>query len=186
MVLKLELPQNILSKEQYSALPAYQKGEYVTNLLKQILELNPNGITISQVDNHLKLGHATIWHHLETLADSAYCLKMERGDTAVYNFNKVLDTLDDCDIQGKFYFYDFDLIENIFGKFVRMQIKQEDQSGSLITHSGIIIGTNSYDKVVDSLIKIRDVHLKEDKNKEFFGEVVGPKPKESNLDEDKE
>ena len=186
MVLKLVLPQNILSKEQYSAFSSYQKGEYITNLLKQILELNPNGVTISQVDNHTKLGHATIWHHLEKLADSAYCLKMERGDTAVYNFNKVFDTLDDCEIQGKFYFYDFDLIENIFGKFVRMQIKQEDESGSLITHSGIIIGTNSYDKVVESLVKIRDVHLNADKNKEFFGDVSQPKPKESNLSDNKD
>ena len=185
MVLKLDLPQNILIKEQYSALSSYQKGEYITNLLKQILELNPNGITISQVDKAIKLGHATIWHHLEALADRAFCLKMERGDTAVYNFNKILDELEDCHMQGKFYHYDFDLIENIFGKFVRMQTKQEGESGNLVVHSGIIIGTNSYDKVVDSLIKIRDVHLKADKNKEFFGDVAKPKPKESHLDEDK-
>src|SRR3989338_2545604 len=103
MVLKLDLPQNILEKEQYSALSALQKGEYITNLLKQVLELNPNGVTISQVDKAIELGHSTIWHHLESLADCAYCLKMERGDTAVYNFNKVLHTLDDCNIQGKFY-----------------------------------------------------------------------------------
>lgn len=186
MVLHLVLPQNILSKEQYSALSTYQKGEYIGNLLKQILELNPNGVTISQVDKAIKLGHATIWHHLETLAHSAYCLKMERGDTAVYNFNKILATLDDCGIHGKFYFYDFDIIENIFGRFVRLQMKQENQSGNFITHSGIIIGANFYDKVVDSLIKIRDVHLNEDKNKEFFGEVAKPNPKDSNLNEDKE
>ena len=107
MVLKLNLPENILSKEQYSALSTYQKGEYITNLLKQIIELNPQGVTISQIDKGINLGHSTIWHHLEKLADSAFCLKMERGDTAVYNFNKVLDELEDCSIQGKFYFYDF-------------------------------------------------------------------------------
>ena len=90
MVLKLNLPENILGKEQYVALSTYQKGEYVTNLLKQIIELNPQGVTISQIDKGVKLGHSTIWHHLEKLADSAFCLKMERGDTAVYNFNKVL------------------------------------------------------------------------------------------------
>lgn len=183
MVLKLVLPQNILSKEQYSALSTYQKGEYVNNLLRQVLELNPNGITISQVDKELSLGHATIWHHLENLADRAECMKMERGDTAVYNFNRLLDELEDCDIQGKFYFYDFALVENIFGKFVRIQIKQEDTSGNVVAHSGIIVGTNSYDRVVDSLVKIKDVHLNADKNKEFFGEVAKPKPKKSRLKE---
>src|SRR3989338_8013643 len=133
MVLKLNLPENILGKEQYVALSTYQKGEYVTNLLKQIIELNPQGVTISQIDKGINLGHSTIWHHL--------------------------DELEDCHIQGEFYHYDFDLIENIFGKFVRIQIKQESQSGDLITHSGVIIGTNSYDKVSESIIKIIDVHF---------------------------
>ena len=185
MVLKLNLPENILSKEQYSALSTYQKGEYITNLLKQILELNPNGVTISQIDKSIKLGHATIWHHLESLADRAFCLKMERGDTAVYNFSKVLNELEDCNVQGKFYLYDFAIVENIFGKFVRMQIKQESQSGDLIIHSGVLMGTNSYDKVVDSIVKIRDVHLNADKTKEFFGDVAKPSQKDSNLDEGK-
>src|SRR3989338_6191982 len=159
MVLKLNLPENILSKEQYSALSTYQKGEYVTNLLKQIVELNPQGVTISQIDKGINLGHSTIWHHLEKLADSAFCLKMERGDTAVYNFNKVVDELKDCNIQGKFYFYDFSIVENMFGKFVRIQIKQESQSGDLIPHSGVLIGTTSYDEVSESIIKIIDVHF---------------------------
>ena len=183
MVLKLVLPQNILNKENYSALSALQKGEYINNLLRQVLELNPNGVTISQVDNALGFGHSTIWHHLGSLADCAYCLKMERGDTAVYNFNKVLHSLDDCNIQGKFYYYDFDIVENLFGKFVRMQIKQDDESGNLVVNNGIIVGTNSYGKVVDSLIKIRDVYLNADKNKEFFGEIAKPRPKKSRLKE---
>lgn len=186
MVLKLNLPENILGKEQYAALSTYQKGEYVTNLLKQILELNPQGVTISQIDRGVKLGHSTIWHHLEKLADSAFCLKMERGDTAVYNFNKVVDELEDCHIHSKFYHYDFDLIENIFGKFVRIQTKQENESGELTTHSGVLIGTNAFSHVVDSMIKIKDAHLNADKTKEFFGDVAKPKPKESHLDEGKD
>ena len=185
-MLKLNLPQNILGKEEYTALSTFQKGEYVTNLLKQILELNTKGVTISQIDKEIHLGHSTVWHHLEKLADSAFCLKMERGDTAVYNYNKVLNTLDDCDIQGKFYFYDFDMVENMFGKFVRIQTKQEDESGSLVAHSGVLLGTNTFSKVMDSLIRIRDVHLNADKSKEFFGDVAKPSQKDSNLDEDKD
>ena len=186
-MLKLNLPQNILDKEQYSALSSLQKGEYINNLLRQILELNPNGLTISQVDKALHLGHSTVWHHLESLADQAYCLKMERGDTAVYNFNKIISTLEDCDCQGKFHFFDFDIIENIFGKFVRIQIKQENNSGNLVVNSGIIISTQFFGEFVNSVLKIRDVHLNRDKNKEFFGEVVNPsKVKDNHLNEDKD
>lgn len=147
----------------------------MTNLLKQILELNTQGVTISHVDKEIHLGHSTVWHHLEKLADSAFCLKMERGDTAVYNHNKVLNSLDECDIQGKFYFYDFDIVENLFGKFVRIQTKQEDESANLIAHSGVLVSINAFGKVVDSLTRIRDVHLSADKNKEFFGDIQKPK-----------
>ena len=188
MVLKLNLPQNILAKEQYSALSTFQKGEYVTNLLKQILELNPNGVTISQVDKAIHLGHSTVWHHLENLADRAYCMKMERGDTAVYNFNKLIDTLEDCDIQGKFNFFDFDMVENIFGKFVRVQLQQEGTNGNLVANSGVIISAQFFPEVVNSLVKIRDVHLNKDKNREFFGEVANQpnKAKNNDLNEDKD
>ena len=185
-MLKLVLPQNILTKEQYVALSSIQKGEYVTNLLRQILELNPNGITISQVDKLLKLGHSTVWHHLENLAARAECLKMERGDTAVYNYNKIIHTLDNCDIQGKFYFYDFDVVENILGRFVRIQIKQENSSGNMIAHSGVIVRLAFFDEFLKSLNKIKEVHMNMEKDKEFFGEVVNPsnKPKETDLNED--
>ena len=184
-MLKLVLPQNILVKEQYAALSSIQKGEYMTNLLKQILELNPNGITISQVDKALKLGHSTIWHHLENLAARAECLKMERGDTAVYDYNKVIHTLDDCDIQGKFYFYDLDIVENSLGRFVRIQIKQENASGNMIAHSGVIVRLAFFDEFLNSLHKIKELHMNLEKDKEFFGEIAKPNPEESHPNEDK-
>lgn len=187
-MLTLVLPQNILAKEQYAALSSIQKGEYVINLLKQILELNPNGITISQVDKALKLGHSTIWHHLENLAARAECLKMERGDTAVYNHNKIIHTLDNCDIQGKFYFYDFDVVENMLGRFVRIQIKQENTSGNMIAHSGVIVRLAFFDEFLNSLHKIKELHMNLEKDKEFFGEVINPasKAKEADLNKDEE
>mgnify|MGYP001603788506 CR=1 FL=1 len=43
--------------------------------------------------------------------------------------------------------------------------------------------TNSYDKVVGALVKIKDVNLSADKNREFFGEVAKPNPKKSRLNE---
>src|SRR3989338_8151147 len=158
-MLKLTLPQNVLNKEQYSALPATQKGEYLHNLMMQILELNPNGVTISQVDKAVKLGHSTIWHHLENLAVRAYCFKVERGDTAVYNFNKIINTLEKCDCQDKFHFFDFDIVENLFGKFVRVQIKQENLSGNSVAHGGLIISTNFFPEVVQVLNDIENNHI---------------------------
>ena len=86
-MLKITLPPNILEKEQYLALSSSQKGEYIHNLLKEILELNTHGVTISQIDKSTYFGRSTIWHHLEILASRAECIKMERGDTEVFHSN---------------------------------------------------------------------------------------------------
>lgn len=67
-MLKINLPQNMLEKEQYLALASAQKGEYIHKLLQDILELNPNGVTVSQIDKATYIGRSTIWHHLEVLA----------------------------------------------------------------------------------------------------------------------
>jgi len=97
-MLKTNLPQNILEKEEYLALSSSQKAEYISNLLKEILELNPEGVTVSQIDEVTYIGHSTIWHHLEILASRAICLRMDRGDTEVYHSNKVLAPLKELDI----------------------------------------------------------------------------------------
>ena len=160
-MLKLNLPQNVLNKEQYSSLSSLQKGEYIHNLLKEILEINPGGITISQVDNITHLGRSTVWHHLEILAARADCLKVERGDTDVYHSNKVLASLKELDIQGNYYYYAFHVVENTYGKFVRIQTKQENRSGSLATHSGVIITHHLMSEILNSLAKIKEHHLNE-------------------------
>jgi len=184
---KLQLPQDILNIENYSSLSTFQKSEYSNNLLTRILELNPTGVTISQVDNALKLGHSTIWHHLENLAGRAICLKIERGDTAEYSFNKVMNTLSDCHIQDKYYLYDFDTVENILGRFVRIQLKQENSSGNLAALSGVIVSAEYFGDFVNSLIQIRDIHSNRDKDREFFGEIINQsKIKEDHLNADKE
>ena len=160
-MLKLNLPLNILDKETYSALPTHEKEEYIHNFLKQVLELNPNGITVPQIYNATYLGRSTVWHHLEMLASRAQCFKVERGDTAVYHSNNVLEDLRQLDIKGEFYLYCFNVVENIFGKFVRMQLKQDTKAGNPRTNCGIVISEKNFDEFLDRLQKIKKSHLNE-------------------------
>ena len=159
---KLVLPQKMLAKEEYTDMSASQKEEYIHNLLKEVLELNPKGITASQLDKVIYLGHSTIWHHLEILASRAQCFKMERGDTFVYHLNKVLDSLTELDIKSDYYTYCFNIIENDYGKFLRLQLKQENQSGTPRTRCGVLINDKIFDKVLDALKEIKKAHLNED------------------------
>lgn len=164
-MLKLNLPQNMLEKEQYLALASNQKGEYIHNLLREILELNPKGITISQIDKATYLGRATIWHHLEVLASRGECMKIERGDTEVFHSNKVIVPLEELDINSDYYTYWFHVVENTYGKFIHIQAKQQDKSGNVITHSGVILQSNVVDDVINSLNKIKEIHLNKDEQK---------------------
>ena len=162
-MLKLNLPSNILDKEAYNALPTHEKEEYIHNFLKQILELNPNGVTAPQIDNATYIGRSTVWHHLEILAARSQCFKVERGDTAVYHSNKVLEDLRQLDMKGDFYMYCFNVVENIFGKFVRMQLKQDTKAGNPRTNCGIVISEKYFDEFLDRLQKIKHSHLNEGK-----------------------
>ena len=162
-MLKLVLPQNVLDKEAYKALPTHEKEEYIHNFLKQVLELNPNGITAPQIDDATYLGRSTVWHHLEILSSRSQCFKVERGDTAVYNSNKVIKDLKDLDIKGDFYTYCFNVVENMFGKFIRLQLKQDSKSGTPRTNRGVLIDSRHFDEFLSTLQKIRKEHLN-DKN----------------------
>ena len=161
-MLKINLPQNTLEKEQYLVLSSSQKGEYIHNLLKEILDLNPSGITVSQIDKATYIGRATIWHHLEVLASRGDCLKMDRGDTEVYHSNKVIDPLKELDIEGEHYSYWFHLVENTYGKFVRIQAKQQDRSGNIISYSGVLINSSLVPDILNSLARIKEDHLNEE------------------------
>ena len=164
-MLKINLPQNMLEKEQYLALSSWQKGEYIHNLLKEILDLNPKGVTVSQIDKTIYIGRSTIWHHLEILASKGTCFKMDRGDTEVYYPNEVITALKELEVKGELYTYSFSLVKNQYGKFVNIQAKQEDRTGNLAAHSGVLLGSKFFVDIVNSLAKIKDNHLNEDKQK---------------------
>ena len=57
---KINLPENMLEREKYNMLSSQQKGEYITNLLKEILKLNPTGITVSNVKKNTYLSHSVV------------------------------------------------------------------------------------------------------------------------------
>lgn len=165
---KINLPENTLEKETYSSLPSLEKGEFTHNFLKEILRLNSTGITISQIEKNTYLSHSIIWHHLEILASKGECLRIERGDVDVYHFNKVIDILKQFDIpddNSAYHFsYNFDLIENTFGRFIRIQRQRESRSATHTTRSGVIIPYHLVSQIANILIKIKENHLNEDKS----------------------
>lgn len=175
IVKKVDVPANILASEQYRQLPSNKKEEYTHNLLKEFLRLNPIGLTTSDIKKNSCLSHSVVWHHLEILASRGECLRVERGDTDVYHLNEVINQLEEFDIlddNTPYHFaYNFDLVQNVFGKFLRIQRLRESRSEAHTTRSGVIVPYHLVDKFIDHLINIKgnhltDKHLDENKDKD--------------------
>lgn len=155
---KIALPQNMLEKEQYLTLPSLQKEEYINSILKEILKLNPIGVTVSQIDKATYVGRSTIWHHMELLAAKGECLRLERGDTDVYHLNEVIMALKELDVKGSKLgsYYSFDLVKNTYGEYVRIQRKMESRTEASFVRQGIVIPCESFTELLNVLNIVKE------------------------------
>ena len=149
----INLPKELLQKETFKVLPAKEKEEYLGNLLNKILELNPEGITISQIKEATGLTYSTVWHHLEVLSCTAQARKVSRGNTDVYYTSGKVDHLNDY-AKGNTR-YTVSTVESNEGKFVRIHEKRENRSGNQIVCRGISIPLELIDSLIKTLGKIK-------------------------------
>jgi len=150
----INLPKDMLEKEAFKTLPAKEKEEYVTNLLKKILELNEDGITISQIKEATGLTYSTIWHHLEILSCTAQAHKISRGNLDVYYHNGTATDLNESS-KGEVK-YGLSLVKNKEGNFVCIHEKTENRSGNHTVCSGIAIPVELIDSFIETLRKAKE------------------------------
>ena len=150
---QINLPKDMLQKEAFKTLPAKEKEEYVGNVLKKILELNPEGITISQIKEATSYTYSTLWHHLEILCCTAQGHKVSRGNLDVYYPIGKTTHLNDHD-KGKIR-YTVSAVEDIKGNFVCIYEKRENRSGNQAVCSGVSIPVELIDNVIETLNKAK-------------------------------
>ena len=151
---KINLPKEMLGKESFKTLPAKEKEEYVNNLLRKILELNPEGITISQIRDATSLVYSTIWHHLEILSCTAQGSKISRGNMDVYYPAGKISHLNDFN-KGNAN-YDLSTVENSEGKFVRVFEKRQNRLGNHTVCKGINIPVELIGNFITVLNKVKN------------------------------
>jgi DNA-binding transcriptional ArsR family regulator len=150
---KIKVPKDMLEKETSKSLPAKDKEEYITNLLKKILSLNPDGVTLSEIKAATGIPPSTIWHHLEILKSTALSRKISRGNIDVYYSFGDLVHLDDYN-KGKAS-YTLSRVENQDGKFVCIHEKREKSMGSQSVIRGIDIPISLIDDFVKTLLNVK-------------------------------
>ena len=150
---KINLPKEMLAKEAFKTLPAKEKEEYVRNLLKKVLELNPEGITISQIKEDSGLTYSTVWHHLEILSCTAQGHKISRGNLDVYYPAGKTSHLNEYS-KGKAK-YEISTVESREGKFVCIHEKRQNRLGNHTVCKGINIPVELIDNVITELNKVK-------------------------------
>lgn len=150
---KINLPKEMLNQEAFKVLSAKDKEEYVNNFLNRILQLNPSGITISQIKEAAGLNYSTIWHHLEVLSRVAQCHKISRGNLDIYypagNFVHLNEHAKDKVI------YSISTLKNENEDFVCIHEKRENRSGNHVVCSGVCIPVELIGNFIADLGRIK-------------------------------
>ena len=150
---KINLPKDLLQKETFKSLPAKEKDEYLNNFLLKIINLNPDGITISQIKEATGLTYSTIWHHMELLCSTAQCYKVSRGNLDVYFSSGSVNHLNDYSKNKRL--YTISTIKNSEGAFVCIHEKEVDRSGNQAVCSGVSIPLELVDDLIKTLSKAK-------------------------------
>ena len=150
---KINIPKEMLGKDSFKTLPAKEKEEYVNNLLRKVLELNPEGITISQIRDATGLVYSTIWHHLEILSCTAQGRKISHGNMDLYFPAGEIDNLKEY-THGKAN-YAISTVENSEGRFVCIHEKRQNRLGNHTICKGTYIPFELIDDFITELKKIK-------------------------------
>lgn len=148
---KINLPKEILEKASMKSLPAKEKEEYLNNLLMKVLDLNPDGVTISQVKEAIGLPPSTIWHHLEILKSTAQCRKISHGNMDVYHPYGKQESLGEFETPKAR--YTIEKVQNEEGTFVCIHDKRKNRQETYTVVRGIAIPAEILNEVIDTLRK---------------------------------
>ena len=161
--MKINLPPDILQKDKIASLPAKGKSEYMYNVLKKILEMNPEGITTSKVVESTGYTYSTVWHHLEMLSATEQCLKKQSGNSDAYfpNHAYLNEKLQSKSPKESF---QISSIKNDAGKFIGIHRLREDRQGNMSIASGISIAVDNINEIMSALTKSKKPRPDDDKN----------------------
>lgn len=139
----INLPKYILDSNKIRKLTPSEKSEYTLSLIKQIVELNPHGVTVTLIAKATDLSRNVISKHLEKMIATNESYYVKLGQSKIYypNSRAMHPILPSRELRIGDRIYNAFLVDNPFGKFVYLQEKkQEDYSTEVI--GGILIPIN--------------------------------------------
>lgn len=80
---EVKIPQ-MLERSQFIRLPTQEREQYLREVLRKTIKLNPNGITIGKITDHLRIDSRTVSKHLAIMEYTNEIYSEKIGNTSVY------------------------------------------------------------------------------------------------------
>jgi hypothetical protein len=151
---EIKLPQ-MLESRQYMTLPAHEREQYVREIIRQTLRLNPNGVTASKLNRFLPIDGRTISKHLSIMEYTNELYTEKDGNNVYYFPNSRLmhPATEETFSAGNIEFQVFHIRNNRLGDSVFIQERKKDEYKDDIG-SGLIIPVDKFKEFVQFLSKI--------------------------------
>lgn len=138
--MKVIVPQDLITQKELRSLRPKDRDQYIQKLILQILELNNQGVTISEIADQTGVNRNTLASHMKTLVAIREAYVINRGNLSIFYKNgKVVHARS---TEHKFpndRFYRFYRLENEQGNFIYIQERQIDEFRAIKVKGGIMI-----------------------------------------------
>ena len=147
-------PLQIIDKKKYGKMTPQDQEEYVEKKIKQILQLNKDGITVPEVCEITPFTRPTIIKHLERLAASREAYKIKRRKLTMYYPNgrivhpeAMIKIENDSGgtFRGTF-------LNNNFGEFIYV----EEINNKHVSGGGMLISIKNFDSFKELVDRIEE------------------------------
>ena len=150
----LSLPPAIRTQEEVLSISPKDREKYMEHTILGILELNPQGATVTEITEATGLNRVTITKHLNRLVAIREAYKVERGPVSIYYKNGKIShsrNVEHSFANDKRYSF-FRLI-NDEEKSVYIQEKETNSCGTVKVKGGIIIKDEDFFEFMKELQK---------------------------------
>lgn len=146
--MRIKIPQdNLVSNEELQSLRPKDRDQYVQKLTLEILEINPQGVTVSEIADQTKINRNTVASHMKTLVAIREAYAINRGNLSIFYKNgKVVHARSTEHRFPNDRFYKFYRLENEQGKFVYIQERQLDELRAIKVRGGIMINDKDFNE----------------------------------------
>lgn len=141
----------VLNRTEYLKLPPQEREQYVREILRQTVNMNPNGVTVSFITKKLPFDARTIEKHLSIMTYTNEIYTQKIGPTILYLPNsKPMHPVSEKALKVDEREYAAYLLNNRFGEFIFIQ---ERKTKGFIKDigGGILIPAKNFEQFVNYL-----------------------------------